>query len=310
MDYILLVIWFIMLIKWADILIDWSSSIANRYWISPLVIWLTIVAFGTSAPEFVVSLFSAVWGNTDISISNVVWSNISNILLILWITAMLYPIKMPKSTIKNEIPFLILITVAFLVLLLDNEISRLDAIGFIVLFSWFLYYTFKISKNVNKDDKSDIKVLPILKSIIYIVLWLTWLILGWKFIVDSAVSIASSFWVPNSFIGVTIIAIWTSLPELAASIIAAFKKNTDMAIWWIVWSNIFNTLWIIWWTWIILPLSWYDWLLFDLVINFIAVTLIFLFAFIFKKNYIWKKEWFLLFSLYIFYIIYLIYSLN
>lgn len=309
MDYILLILWFIFLIKWADILVDWSSSIAKKYNVSSLVIWLTIVAFGTSAPEFIVSMLSAFDWNSDISISNVVWSNISNILLILWVTAFLYPIKMPHTTVRNEIPFLILITLAFSVLLLDNYISRLDATLLIVFFIWFLYYTFKISKQ-NSDEENEIKIMSGLKATIFIILWLIWLI-GWgKMIVDSAVSIASAFWVPNSFIWVTIIAIWTSLPELAASIVAAFKKNTDMAIGWVVWSNIFNTLWIIGWTWVVLPLWWYASLNFDLWINFLAVLLILLFAFTYKRNFLDKKEGIVLFSFYIFYISYLVYNLK
>jgi len=309
MDYILLVIWFVMLIKWADMLVNWASSIANKYGISSLVIWLTIVAFGTSAPEFVVSSMSAIWWNSDLSISNIVWSNISNILLILWITAILYPIKMPRTTIKNEIPFLIVITLVFSALLLDNEISILDSILLLVLFGVFLFYTYKISKSKNNEEKSDIKVFSLKKSSIYIVLGLIGLIVWGKFIVDSAVSIATSFWIPKSFIGVTIVAIWTSLPELAASIMAALKKNTDMAIGWIIWSNIFNTLWIIWWTWIIIPLWWYAWLNIDLIVNLVSVLLLMLFAFTYKKHFLDKKEGIILLLLYISYIWYLIYRL-
>ncbi len=308
MDYIYLLIWFILLIKWADVLVDWASSIAKKYHISSLVIWLTIVAFGTSAPEFIVSIISAIWWKSDIAISNVVWSNISNILLILWITAFLYPIKMPKTTIKNEIPFLIVITLAFSALLLDNEISKFDSIALLILFALFLFYTYKISKN-KTEDEDDMKIMSFKKSFIFIILWLTWLIIWWKFIVDSAVSIATSFLVPNSFIWVTIIAIWTSLPELAASIMAALKKNTDMAIGWIVWSNIFNTLWIVWWTWIIIPLWWYNWLNIDLWVNLLATLLILLFAFTYKKHFLDKKEWIILVICYISYISYLIYSL-
>lgn len=310
MDYLLLVIWFIILIKWADFLIDWASSIAKKYWISSLVIWLTIVAFGTSAPEFVVSMFSAFDWNSDIAISNVVWSNISNILFILWVTAFLYPIKMPHTTVRNEIPYLILITLVFSLFLLDNVISQVEALLLIAFFSWFLYYTYKISKKWLSKEETNIKILSFNKSSIFIVLWLAWLILWWKFIVDSAVSIASSFWIPNSFIWVTIIAIWTSLPELATSIIAALKKNTDMAIWWIVWSNIFNTLWIIWWTGTVLPLKWYTWLNFDLAINLLAVLFLLLFAFTYKRNFLWRKEWIFLFLFYVFYIWFLIYNLK
>ena len=188
--------------------------------------------------------------------------------------------------------------------------SRLDSIALLVFFAWFLYYTFKISKNKQDDDSSDIKELSTIKSSIFIVLWLVWLVLWWNFIVESAVNIAKSFWVPNSFIGVTIIAIWTSLPELAASIMAAIKRNTDMAIGWVVWSNVFNTLWIIWWTWVVLPLSWYSWLNIDLAVNFAAALILLLFAFTYWKNFIDRKEWVLMFVWYILYISYLVYSIG
>ncbi len=308
MDYILLFIWFIMLIKWADILVDWSSSLARKYWISSLVIWLTIVAFWTSSPEFVISFISAYSGNTDISISNVVWSNISNILLILWVTSIFYPILMPNSTVKKEIPFLIFITILFYFLLSDNFISRLDSLILLLFFVLFIIYTFKIAKQIGNDDNKIITYTST-KSIIYIILWLVWLIFWWKIIVSSAISIAEWFWIPNSFIWVTIIAIWTSLPEMAASIMAAIKKNTDMAIWWVVWSNLFNILWIVWWTGIIYPLNWYSWLNTDLLINILSVILLLIFAYTIRKSIITRLEWFILFLIYVIYIIFLLNNL-
>ena len=311
MDYLYLVIWFLLLIKWADTLVNWASSIAKKYGISPLVIWLTIVAFWSSAPELVVNLISWYEWKTALAISNVVWSNISNILLILWITAILFPIKLPSSTIKKEIPFLIVADAILIFLLISDWIlSRLDAVILAIMFFWFLVYTFKISKNQTESKEwDDIKIMSFNKSIIFVILWLTGLIVWWNFIVESAVSIALKNGLPESFIWVTIIAIWTSLPELAVSIIAAVKKNTDMAIWAIVWSNIFNTLWILWATWLLTPLTWYQWMHFDLWVNLIASTLIFVFAFTLKKNLLDRSEWVLLLGMYFSYIWYLIYSL-
>lgn len=308
MDYILIIIWFIFLIKWADMLVDWASSVAKKYNISNLVIWLTIVAFWTSAPELVVSLISAFKGSSDIAVSNVIWSNISNILFILWVTAFFYPIAMPKSTVKNEIPFLILITIIFSLILIDWIISRSDAFILIIFFVWFLYYTFKISKQKTEEEE-NIQLYSTLKSLVFIWLWLTWLILWWKFIVDSAVNIASSFWVPESFIWVTIIAIWTSLPELASSIMAAIKKNTDMAVWAIVWSNIFNILWIIWLSWLVKPLNWYENISIDLYINIAATVMIFIFAYTFKKHFIDRIEWIIMFVLFVLFIAYRIFDI-
>lgn len=320
MEYILLFIWFVLLIKWADILVDGASSIAKRFWISNLVIWLTIVAFWTSAPELVVSMMSAFSWNADLAISNVLWSNISNILLILWITALLYPVRMPHSTVKKEIPFAIFISILIFILLSDvflwidtiNQISRVDALLLAFFFWFFLYYTFKNSKQEkeSKESKEDeIPSMSSIKSSVFIIWWLAWLIYWWNLIVDNAVLIAQSYWLPNSFIWVTIIAIWTSLPELATSVIAALKKNTDMAIWWIIWSNIFNTLWILWASWIILPLQWYNLISIDLTINLLATIILVIFAVLPRKYFIERRDWALLVILYISYISYLIYSL-
>jgi len=310
MDFILLIIGFVLLIKWADMLVDGWSSIAKKYGISPLVIGLTIVAFGTSAPELVVNMMAAFSWNTDLAISNILGSNISNILLILWLTAMIYPISMPKSTVKKEIPFIIFVSALLIGLLFDWVISRFDASILTILFVWFMYYTYRIAKSwTSNEEENGIKVMSLFKSSAYIIIWLAFLVWGWKFIVDSAINIATWFGLPQAFIWVTIVAIWTSLPELAASIMAAFKKNTDMAIGWIVWSNIFNTLWILWATGLINPLYWYDWVQFDLMVNLAVSMWIFLAAFTFKKNFLTKTEWWILFLWYISYIIYLIYNL-
>jgi len=306
MNLLILVFWFFLLIKWANILVDWASSIAKKFWISSLVIWLTIVAFWTSAPELVVNLMSAFSWETQLAISNIIWSNISNIFLILWLTSLVYPISMPKSTIKKEIPFVIFVSALFLAFLNDWILSKIDAIILLFLFVWFLFYTYKISKFLKKNKNNDsIKIMSNTKSFIYIFLWLIWLIIWWKLIVDSAVSIATAFWLPKSFIWVTIVAIWTSLPELATSMVAAFKKNTNMAIWWVVWSNIFNILWILWLTWLIHPLKAYEWINLDLQIQLIWGLLIFLAAFTFQKNFLSRIEWAWLFIIYIIYIWYL-----
>ena len=312
MDFIILIIGFVMLIKWADLLVDWSSSIAKKYGISSLVIGLTIVAFGTSAPELVVNMLAAFSWNTDLAISNILGSNISNILLILWITAMIYPIAMPKSTVKKEIPFIIFVSALLIGLLADWLLSKFDAAILSVLFAWFMYYAYKMGKDKTSSEKKEentIELMTNLKASIFILIWLAWLVIGWKFIVDSAVSIASWFWLPQAFVWVTIVAIWTSLPELAASVMAAFKKDTDMAIGWIVWSNIFNTLWILWATWLIHPLKGYEWINFDLLVNLAVSMLVFLAAFTFKKNFLTKKEWSILLLSYLSYISYLIYNL-
>ncbi len=307
MDFILLIIWFILLIKWADILVDWAASIAKKHNISPLVIWLTIVAFWTSAPELVVNILSAYSWNTDLAISNIIWSNISNIFLILWITAIIYPIAIPNSAIKKEIPFLIMSSIILMLLLLDGILTRADAWILAILFAGFLYYTYNESKKKSLNINNEIKEISNLKAIIFVILWLTWLIIWGKFIVNSAVNIAQSYWLPESFIGITIVAIWTSLPELAASVTAALKKQTDMALGWVIGSNIFNTLWILWATGLIHPMKGYQNMKLDLSIEIIASFLIFFAAFTMKKYMISKTEGILLVLFYISYIWYLSY---
>ena len=314
MNFLLMIIWFVLLIKWADMLVDGGSSVAKKFGISSLVIGLTVVAFGTSAPELVVIIMAWFSQNTDLAISNILWSNISNIFLILWVTSLVYPIAMPKSTVKKEIPFLIFVWLVLFWLLYDGILSRWDSIILLIFFAFFLYYTFTIAKvpktlGEKLEERKEIKLVAEIsntKSFIFIILWLTWLLLWGKLIVDSAVAIAQGFWLPMSFIWVTIVAIWTSLPELAASLVAAFKKQTDMAIWGIVGSNIFNILWILGVTWFIYPLEWYQGMNIDLVVSFLASIFIFLAAFTIKKSFLTRVEGGILFLLYCSYIWYLV----
>lgn len=310
MDYIFLVLGFILLIKGSDILVDWASSIAKKFWISSLVIWLTIVAFWSSAPELVINLISGYQGNTALAVSNILWSNISNILFILWVTAIISPIVLPQSTIKKEIPYLIFVAVILILLLFDGDINRFDASILSVLFWAFLVYTFKIAKNWDSQEaEEEVTLMWNTKASIYIILGFIGLIAGWKLIVDSAISIASNFGLPEAFIWVTIVAIGTSLPELAVSVIAALKKKTDLAVWAVVGSNIFNTLWILGATGLMTNLPAYEWIQIDLWVNLIASLLIFLFAFTFKKHLLERKEWVILLLAYISYIWYLISTL-
>ncbi len=319
MDYIYIIIWFILLIKWADYMVEWASSLAKTFWVSNLIIGLTVVAFGTSAPELVTSMISAFEWKADLAVSNVIWSNISNLLLILWITALIYPITAPKDTVFKEIPFMLAASILFVLLVIfepNQEITRPDALVLIMFFLVFLYYVFRqatkskhIIQNKDKLEESAAK-LSKWKSWAFTLWWLIWLVLWWKLIVDWAVWIAESFNVPNSFIWITIVAIWTSLPELAASITAALKKNTDMAIGWIIWSNIFNSLWILWATGTIIPLEAYSWVERDAYFNIFITFIILFILFISKEKFqINKKSWAILLLIYLSYMSYLIWNL-
>ena len=322
LNIILLLIGFVLLIKWADLLVEGGSSVATKLWVSALVIGLTIVAFWTSAPEFIVSMLSASSWESDLAISNILGSNISNILLILGTTAVIFPVVLPISTIKKEIPFLVWISLLLIALLWDGVIWWFDwaiLLFFFVCFIAYSYITWKKGsqerasavddpKQPEVQDLEEKKSMSTMKASIFIILWLAWLIIGGQLIVDNAVEIAESFGLSKAFIGVTIVAIGTSLPELAASVIAAIKKQTDMAVGWVVGSNVFNTLWIGWATSVFFPINAYTWITVDLTINSIAAVLLLLTAYVYTKWRISRLEWVLFLGLYFSYIGYLVYG--
>ena len=246
---ILLVIGFVLLIKGADWLVDGASSAASHFKVSKLLIGLTIVAFGTSAPELAVSFSSIANGNTDILIGNVIGSNIINVLLLIGLAAIIYPIKVRQDTVSKELPLLLLISTALIVLLLDtnlaetisNTFSRADAIICLLFFGIFLYYLFSLARKNKKDMKKVEKPKYKLgKSILFVIVGLAGLVIGSELVVNSASTIATSLGVSERIISLTIVAIGTSLPELVTTVSAARKKECDLLVGNIVGSNIFN----------------------------------------------------------------------
>lgn len=232
----------------ANGLTDGSSSVAKRFGISDLVIGLTIVAFGTSAPELMVSLVSSIKGCAQLAIGNVVGSNIFNILMIVGLAAVVMPIKVQKNTITNEIPLVLLSSLALVAcasdIVLDggvgNVIGRGDGILLLLFFTIFMRYTFSIAKSSGEESGEQIKLMPIWKSLLFIVLGLAGLIFGGQLFVDGASGIARSLGVSESVIGLTLVAGGTSLPELATSVVAAVKKKPGIAIGNVIGSNLFN----------------------------------------------------------------------
>jgi cation:H+ antiporter len=322
MIYVLFVIWFILLIKWADFLVDWASSIAKKLKISSLVIWLTIIAMGTSAPELVVNVMSALQWQTDLALWNILWSNSANILLILWLTAIIYPLTVKSSTVYKEIPFTILASIIILIVANDifldnalkNSISRTEWLVFLWFFIIFLVYSFSVAKSDKMEikDTDEIITMSYWKSSLFIVLWIVGLAVGSKWIVDWAKEIATLFWISQTVIWLTVVAIWTSLPELITSIVAARKKEVDLGIWNIVWSNIFNTFMILGITAIINPVEVRE-SQFDILVNVIASILLFVCVFTWRKTFLWhkqnildRKEWIILFSMYVIYMVYIV----
>lgn len=314
LTYILFIIGFVLLIKGADLLVDGASSIAKKLKISAIVIGLTIVAFGTSTPELIVNIFASASGNTDIAIGNILGSNIANILLILGISAIIYPLATKRHTVWKEIPLSLLAAVIVGVMVNDalidgsvfSGLTRIDGIILISFFIIFLYYTFGIAKVSGEDADIEIKQLSHLKSILYIIIGLAGLAVGGKWIVDGAVKIAELFNVSESLIGLTIVAIGTSLPELATSAIAAYKKQADIAIGNVVGSNIFNIFWILGASSIIRPLPFSDNSRSDILMTIFASLLLFMIMFIGKKHTVERWQGALMIAIYIGYISFLI----
>lgn len=245
--YILvLVIGFVMLVKGADWFVEGAASIAGKLGIPQLVIGLTIVAMGTSLPEAAVSVSAALSGSAGITIGNVVGSNILNILIILGVTAVITNVKIQKSTLWYEIPFMILISLLLAVFgMTGNGISRLEGLIFWGLFLGFLAYLFVIAKKGKQEESENVKEIPVWKCILFILIGGVCVVKGSDFAVSGASEIARFFGMSERFIGLTIVALGTSLPELVTSVTAARKGNVGIAIGNIVGSNIFNILFVV-----------------------------------------------------------------
>ena len=281
MGVVLIIIGCVALIKGADWLVEGASSIAKRFGISDLVIGLTVVAFGTSMPEFVVNMVSVANSATELAITNILGSNIINIFIILGLSAVVYPIASQKRSRQFDIPYSILAAIVVLVCVLINGdgINRTAGIVMVILFVVFLYNTFKNAKSTDNPKEETIvaQPQPIWKALIAIVGGLLGLIIGGELIVKSAVNIATRLGVSEAIIGLTIVALGTSLPELATSVIAATKKNADIALGNVIGSNIFNIFLILGTSAVIKPLPAYQGLALDACMAALGSVLVWLF---------------------------------
>lgn len=243
---LLLVFGLVLLIKGADWLVSGAASLAKKYHVSDLVIGLTIVAFGTSMPEMVVNVIASVKGFNDIVLGNVLGSNIANLFLILGITGIIYPLVVQSSTTWREIP-LSLLAVILLFLLANNlflfegpVISRYDGFILLLMFGVFMFYIYRLSKTDTAPNDVAVSDMSGFKIYTFIIVGLAGLVIGGRLVVDNAVKIATVLGFSEKIIGFTIVAVGTSLPELATSVVAALKKNTNIAVGNIIGSNIFN----------------------------------------------------------------------
>ncbi|MGE3062592.1 MAG: calcium/sodium antiporter [bacterium] len=304
---------FAVLLKAADILVSGASSLAKRMKISDIAIGLTVVAFGTSMPEFVVNIYSSMTGHNEIVFGNVVGSNIFNILMILGIAALIHPIKVKKNTTWKEIPFAIFTSALLVVLVNDsfidgeavNVLSRIDGIVLLIFFVMFIIYTINIAK-VHSIESSDIKDMPLLKAITFIIIGVVGLGAGGKFLTDSAVFLSRQIGISEKFISLTIIAAGTSMPELATSVVAAYRKNSDISIGNIIGSNIFNILFILGLGAVVRDAQFITVMNVDLIIMTIATLMLFATMFIGNSHMIERKQSVVFIVCYLIYTVYLI----
>lgn len=312
-EYILFVLGIVFLVKGANFLVKGSTSLAKKLGISSLITGLTIVAFGTSMPELIVSLISAFKGTSEIVFGNIIGSNISNILLVLGATAIIRNVKIKKTTVWKEIPFALLAVIVLFIL--SNKIflggsspsmlGRIDGLILLLFFVIFIYYAFAIVKPSKKDNKSKEKT-PYWKIFSMITLGIVGLYLGGKWAVEGAIFIAENLGLSQFLISATIIAIGTSLPELVTSIVAVLKRNVDLAVGNIIGSNIFNIFWILGITSLIKPILIPSFINFDLIILAFITLLLFSLMFIKKRQVLGRKQGILFILLYATYLVFLI----
>ncbi|MGD8787214.1 MAG: calcium/sodium antiporter [Phycisphaerales bacterium] len=306
---------FVLVIKGADFLVDGSTSLARKLSVSDLVIGLTIVAFGTSLPELSVNIFASVKGSTDIAIGNILGSNIANILLILGISGIIYPLVVTKGTVWKEIPLSLLAAILVGILvndrLIDNAedsmLTRIDGLVLLSFFVIFLYYSFGIARHFEVSEVPLSQKSHSLRKIsLMVAAGLAALILGGKFVVDGAVGLAVALGISQSTIGLTIVAVGTSLPELATSAMAAYKKNPEIALGNIVGSNIFNVFFILGVSSLVRPLPFGTEHNLDIGVLILASVLLFVFMFTGKRRKLdrWEAGLFLvMYAAYIFFVI-------
>ena len=324
MNILLLIGGLVLILLGANALTDGAASLAKRFGISELVIGLTIVAFGTSAPELTVSVASALNGSADMAVGNVVGSNLFNTLMIVGCTALFAPIIITRGTLLKEIPLCILASVVLYICASDhllngsllNRIDTSDGLILLCFFLIFMSYTFAIAhkpatdEGEEKKESAEIRHMPLWQSALYIVGGLTALVLGGKGFVSGASGIARGLGVSEAIIGLTIVAGGTSLPELATSIVAALKKNSEIAIGNVVGSNLFNIFFVLGCSATVTPLSLQGITQVDLLVLIAAGILLWLFGVFFGKRTITRIEGSILALAYVAYTAYLIWQIN
>ena len=315
-NLLLIVVGIVMVLKGADVLTKGGADLARRMNVSELVVGLTIVAAGTSAPELFVSLVSALKGTPDLAVGNVVGSNIMNTLVIVGVTAMVSPIAIARQTVAKDMPFTVVASVLLMVFALDrfesfslwgNVISRLDGILLLLGFAAFMYYTFTVARQGDShDEKADKKPASVVLCLVLLVAGLALLVAGSELFVRNASSLAAALGVSEGVIGLTIVAGGTSLPELATSIVAARKGRSALAIGNVIGSNVFNILLILGLTATVCPMQIGDITMIDMGMMVASMLLLWLFSF--TKLTVARWEGAVLTAVYLGYLAWLLYN--
>lgn len=311
LKYILLVVGFILLIKGADYFVEGSSSVAKRLRVPSMIIGLTIVAMGTSLPECAVSISASIQGNNAMAYSNVVGSNIFNLMIVCGACALFHPLKVARSTLKKEFPFSILAGILLFVFgFWGMSVNRLEGLVLVILFLTFLMWMIRSAMSSRKENagesghKQEYKILPVWKCIIFIIGGAAAVALGGNLVVDSASKIAESFGLSQTLIGLTIVAFGTSLPELVTSIVAAKKGEVDMALGNVIGSNIFNILLVLGLSAVLNPVGVVNDNLTDGILLIIMSALVLIFAW--KKNRLNRGHGISMICIYAAYVVYII----
>jgi cation:H+ antiporter len=314
MAYLLLILGLIILIGGANALVVGASSLAKKFRVSNLVIGLTVVSFGTSFPELIVNILAGTNGQADLAIGNIIGSNIINIFLVVGVSALIRPVAVQNNTVKYEIPYSVLALLVLFVLANDTlidgtaqaSLSRSDGIMLLAFFLIFLYYTFISSKSSTNDEGHQVKELKIWKSILLLIVGIFGLYYGGVLIVNNATIIAANLGISQAVIGILVVALGTSLPELATSAVAAYKGNADMAIGNVVGSNIFNIFFVLGVSASINPIVFNPQLNFDLLVALFASLLLFIYIFTRKGRQIDRLEASSFLILYLAYVVWLL----
>ncbi len=306
---IIVIVGFVLLVKGADMLVAGASALAKRLGVSTLLVGLTVVAFGTSMPELVVNVFAALRGTTDIAFGNIMGSNIANIALVLGVSAVLFPLRVHRSTIWKEIPYALLAVVLVAIMASDIALDGLsvDVIGRadgLVLLSFsviFLYYIFGMAKS-GQADLGDVPKMSGGRMAVYIAVGILMLVAGGKVVIEGAVGLASALGMSSRVIGLTVVALGTSLPELVTSVVAALKRQPDLSVGNIVGSNILNVFMVLGLSASIAPMRISAGGMFDAIFSVIITLLLFLFMFVGKKHMLERWQGFGLVALYCLYV--------